>query len=96
MTKSASSLDPSAAVIFQRPLSNSQRVISLPVLNRRVDFVAARHVFEVGLNFRSRREAMAPLRIQGEGVAVEMGGHVAGDAGVGILAPRPAGRSAFS
>jgi hypothetical protein len=45
---------------------------------------------EVGLDFRTRRETMAPFRVQCEGVAVEVGRDIAGDAWVGILSPRPA------
>ena len=76
--------------ICQRPSSNAQRVTSLPKRIRGVDAVAARDVLEVGLDLGARREAMAPLRVRREGVAVEVRGHVAGDARVGVLAPGPA------
>ena len=55
-----------------------------------LDAVGLRHVLEIGLNLGPRREQMAPLRIGLEGVAVEMGGDIAGQAGVGVVAPRAA------
>jgi hypothetical protein len=61
----------------------------LAVSNQHVDSIASGNVLEVRLDLRARRESVAPLRIQGEGVAVEMGGDVAGDAGVRVLPPRP-------
>ena len=53
-----------------------------------VEPVAMRDVLEVGQNFPARREAVAPLGVQRERVAVEVGRDVAGDPRIGVLPPR--------
>ena len=60
------------------------------VADERVDPPAPRDVLEVREDLRPRREAMAPLGIERERVAVEVRRHVAGQAGIRVLAPGPA------
>ena len=52
-----------------------------------VDLVLARHALEVGLDLPTRGEAVAPLGIGLERVAVEVGRDVAADPRIGVLPP---------
>jgi len=54
------------------------------------DLVAVGHLLEVGPDLCPGCEAVVPLGVEGEEVAVEVGRHVARDARVGVLPPRPA------
>jgi len=60
------------------------------IANERVDSPAARDILEVREDLRARREAMRPLGIGRERVAVEVRRHVTGEAGIRVLAPGPA------
>ena len=55
-----------------------------------VDAPAPRDVLEVREDLRARREAMRPLGIERERVAVEVRRHVAREPGIRVLAPGPA------
>ena len=55
-----------------------------------LDPIVRRHLAHVGLDLRARRVLVAPLRIGSEGEAVEVRGHVAGNAGIGVVPPGPA------
>ena len=52
--------------------------------------VPLRDTLEVGLDFGTRRKAMAPLGVGLKRVAIEVRRHIAGDARIGVLAPRSA------
>src|SRR6185503_11165152 len=60
----------------------------LAVPDARVDAVATGYVPEIRQDLRPQGEALAPLRIEGEGVAVEVRRDVAGEPGIRVLAPR--------
>ena len=55
-----------------------------------VDTVFAGSALEIGLDFPARRQVPAPVRIAFETVGIKVGGHVAGQAWIGIVAPGPA------
>jgi hypothetical protein len=57
--------------------------------------VLARDALEVLADLGAGREAVAPLRIRLEGVAVDVGGHVAGEPRIGVLAPGSADAGAL-
>jgi hypothetical protein len=59
-------------------------------LDVREDLVLLRHALEVGQDLGLGGEAVCPLRVQLEAVGVEVRRHVAGEPGVGVLAPGPA------
>jgi hypothetical protein len=73
-------------------------VLGIPVrpLHRRAEPEATGQAFgvddvlEVGADLVTAREGARPRRIRVRGEAVEMRGHVARDAGVGVVAPRAA------
>src|SRR5262249_4259896 len=71
------------APALERPAAHLRAVADAPI-----DAVAARDVLEVRPYLRARREAMGPLRVEREGVAVEVRRHVAGETGVRVLPPR--------
>ena len=75
----------------KRQLANDPRLMrqleELIAADELVHCVLARNVLEILLNLRARRKTMAPVRIELEGVAVEVRGDVAADPRIGVLAP---------
>ena len=57
--------------------------------------VFIRYPLEVGANLRAGGEGLRPVGIGLEGIGVEMRRHVAGDAGIGVLAPGAANAVGF-
>lgn len=78
------------AAIFERAANDF-----LVEANHLVDFVFFCRAFEVVLHFGAGRQHVAPVRIRFERIGIGMRRHVAGEAGIGILAPGAADTRGF-
>ena len=87
ITTSTSSRWPASVVSRQRPLRVLQPLDRVAEPDVPLDVPVAGDLLEVRLDLGAGRVAVAPLGIEREGVAVEVRGDVAGDAGVGVLPP---------
>ncbi len=70
--------------VVARPLAAGHGITEA---DQRGDAVAVGDIGEVLLDLLAGRREVTPLRVEGEGVAVDVRRHVAGDAGIGVLAP---------
>jgi hypothetical protein len=79
--------------VFERHVPELARLVVFAAEHARVESHVAAHVVlldhaqQVGLELRPGRGVVAPVRIQFEGIGVEMAGRVHGHAGVDVLVP---------
>ena len=89
VTSTSASCGPAVVSSVQRRRGSSKlALVHLGAQPNAVEHaVAPRHVLHVGLDLCSRRVAPRPVRVGREGELVEVRGHVAGDARIGVEVP---------